>query len=217
MAYEETTYISREIWPSLLVIVILAILVHYFFGALLALPLWVLLLLLLYGFRDPNRRVPSQPLAIVSPVDGNIVAIETMPNPYIDGDSIRIRMQMHRTGSYRIRSPVEGKVMQRWFLLPGDPLPLLQGAIGKLQISNWIQTDEGEDIVISMRRDIKWFAPQCNIQTGERIGQGQRCGIIPFGSHIDLYIPVNSVVNQETGARMQAGSDVIAYLRHQQV
>ncbi len=214
MADKDRTYISREIWPSLLIIALLAVLAQHFFGTLTALPLWGLFILLAYGFRDPNRRIPSQPLAIISPVDGRIVAVDTLPNPYIAGDSIRIRIQMNRTGSYRIRSPIEGKVMQRWFLLPGDPLPQLQGAIGLLHISNWIQTDEGEDIIISMRRDIKWFSPHCNIQTGERIGQGQRCGIIPFGSHVDLYIPVNSVVTQETGARLQAGSDVLGYLRH---
>jgi len=215
MAEKDSTYISREIWFSLLVIVILAMLLHYFLGSTIAMPLWGLLFALAYVFRDPERRVPSQPLAIVSPVDGRIVAIDNLPNPYIGCDSIRVSILMDRTGSYRIRSPIEGRVMQRWFLLPGDPLPLLEGAIGRLHISNWIQTDEGEDIVLSMRREMKWFSPRCDIQAGERIGQGQRCGIIPFGSHVDLYIPSNSVVKQEIGARLKAGSDVLGYLRHE--
>jgi phosphatidylserine decarboxylase len=209
-------YIPRGIWLKLALIAGLAFLVNYFLGMASAAPFWVLLLILVYFFRDPIRTIPSSPLAVVSPVDGKLTAIDLVPNPFIDGDFIRMRIEMCKTGTYRIRSAIEGKVMKRWFLMPGDPLPVHQGPAVRLLISNWIQTDEGEDVVLALYRDHQWFTPQCDIQSGERIGQGQHCGFIPFGTTVEVYIPANSILKQEVGAKVKSGSDILAELRHDQ-
>lgn len=209
-------YISREIWLTLAIIVTLALLLNFYLGMWWALPLWLLFLLLAYFFRDPVRTIPAEPLAVVAPADGKLTGIDLVPNPFIEGDFLRMRIEMRKSGPFRIRSVVEGKINNRWFLLPGDPLPVHQGPVVKLLISNWIQTDEGEDVVMSLRRDHRWFTPRCDIQAGERVGQGQRCGFIPFGATVDVYIPANSVVKQEVGARLKGGSDVLAHLRHDQ-
>jgi phosphatidylserine decarboxylase len=207
--------VSREVWPYLTGIVILALVLQYFLGPVFSLPVWLVFILLAYVFRDPRRAISSEPLAIVSPVDGCIVSIDTISNPYLDGESVCVLLQMNKTGAYRLRSPVEGKVIQQWYLLPGDPLPKLQGAVGRLQVSHWIQTDEGGDVVLSMRKNSRFFRPHCAIQVGERIGQGQRCGMIPMGSQVAVYLPVNATMKHESGACLKAGSDIMAYLPHE--
>ena len=208
--------ISREIWLALTIIAGLALLIHYYFGLVWAIPLWLLFIILAYIFRDPKRTIPSAPLAVVAPADGALTGIDLVPNPFIEGDFIRMRIAMSKSGAFRIRSPIEGKVQKRWFLLPGDPQPVLQGPNVRLSIGNWVQTDEGEDVVFSLQCDNQWFKPQCNIQAGERIGQGQRCGFIPFGSTVDVYLPENSSIKVDVGTKLKSGSDVLAHLRHDQ-
>jgi len=217
MAGTRYPMISHEIRRTLLVLVLLG-------SVLLHLSLWyvTLILFLLAGvlawmFRDPERAIPSHPLAVISPVDGEVVSIATLPNPYIEGDSVCISLKMTMASVFRIRSPIEGKVLQRWFLLPGDPLPMQQGAVFRLQISSLIQSDEGDNVVLTMRHCTRRFTPRCDIQVGERIGQGQRCGIIPFGAVVDLYVPQNARITVSEGDRVKAGSDIVAQLsRHEE-
>lgn len=215
MSDADYSLVSREVWPVLTGVAILAFVAQNLLHSLASLPLWIIFILLAYVFRDPKRTITSEPLAIVSPVDGVIVSIETVANPYLDGDSLCVVLQMNKTGTYRLRSPIEGKIIQHWFLLPGDPLPRLQGAVGRLRLSYQIQTDEGDDVVLSMRKNSRFFQPRCAIQVGERVGQGQRCGMIPLGTQVTVYLPANATIKHEAGIHLQAGSDVLAYLRHE--
>jgi len=57
-------------------------------------------------------------------------------------------------------------------------------------------------------------APRCYVHSGERIGQGQRCGIVPFGALVDVYVPLNSKVDIKVGDHVRAGSDTLATLVH---
>jgi len=215
MANNQYTKVSREIWPALAVIAAVAVILKIVFLSLLpSLPLWILFGLLAFAFRDPTRDIPSSPLAVVSPVDGRVVSIEPVSNPYIDAQSIRITLKARFYNVYRIRSPIEGRTMQRWFLLPGDPLPVQQGPVGSMHLSNWIQTDESDDVVVVVRKGSQKLRPRCNIQAGDRIGQGQRCGMIPFGADVDIYVPANSKLEIAVGDKVLAGSDVVAILKH---
>ncbi|NOY67541.1 MAG: hypothetical protein GXP13_09085 [Gammaproteobacteria bacterium] len=210
-------FISKRIWILLFVFFLIGFFGSQYIHSLVAWPFWLLIPLLAFYYRDPERLIPSQPLAIVSPVDARVVAIDTLPNPYIEGDSIRIELKMAFSDVFRVRSPTEGKVINAWHLLPGDPLPIQQGPVSSLRISHWIQTDEGDNIVISIRNRSRFFHPQCDIQTGERIGQGQRCGMIEFGAMIDVFIPVDARLEVVVGDRVKSGSTVLAQLHHAHV
>jgi len=207
-------YISREIWILLSILFLAGVLTYHFYSLFFTLPIWLLISILAYYYRDPERLVPSQPLAVVSPVDATVTGIDTVPNPYIEGEAIRIELKMSHVDIFRVRSPIEGKVINGWFLLPGDPLPLQQGPVGSLRLSHWIQTDEGDSIVLTIRKISRLFRPRCDIQTGERIGQGQRCGIIEFGAMVDVYVPVNSRLEIILGDKVKSGSNVLAQLQH---
>jgi len=205
-------YIARESWALIFILFVLGIVAHLFVHGLAAIIVWLFIPAWAYLYRDPERSIPAQPLAVVSPVDASVVAIEMVPNPYIEGDALRIELEMSCLDLFRIRSPIEGKVLKSWFLLPGDPLPLQQGAVGNLRISHWIQTDEGDNIVITIRKKARLSRPQCDIQTGERIGQGQRCGMVQFGAGIDIYVPPESRLEIAIGDKVKSGSQAIAQL-----
>jgi phosphatidylserine decarboxylase len=56
--------------------------------------------------------------------------------------------------------------------------------------------------------------PHCYVRVGERVGQGQRCGHVPMGGVVEVYLPPNSRVLVTPGSQLKAGSDVIATLVH---
>ncbi len=80
--------------------------------------------------------------------------------------------------------------------------------------AQWIQSDEDDDIIVCMQNDKITRRPGCMAHSGERIGQGQRCGFIHFGAVIELLIPINSRIDVKKSAKVLAGSDILATLVH---
>lgn len=209
--------IAREGWTWIAVAIASALIVYLLYGPVSA-PLWLLVLVLLFLFRDPARKVPAVPLGIVSPVDGNVVAIDTVDDAYLDRQALRIRIRMGFTSVYSAHSPLEGKVLQQWLGAPGraaDANDTAGAADGKyVQYAQWIQSDEQDDVVMVIETSLRSPRPRCYVQSGERIGQGQRCGFIRFGSQVDVLIPLESRVAVTVGDAVLAGSDIIATLVH---
>jgi len=188
----------------LLLVFLLACGINYYYGWGLALPFWLACAAIFFVYRDPVRVIPSIPLAIVSPVDGKVTDVSEVADPYLGRPSIRIRISMNLRGIFTSRSPVEGKVLE-----PPN-LPDDAGAPHGV----WLQTDEGDDVVMVMGKGRLNNTPRCDIRFGERVGQGQRCGFIHMGGEIELYLPATSQVVVSSGDRVYSGSDVIASLVH---
>lgn len=169
-------------------------------------PLWAGAALLLYAFRDPQRAVPALPLAVLSPADGRVVAAGRVADPYLDRDAVRIVVGMNRLGVYSIRSPVEGKVVQRWYSA--------RTAQGRPRYGVHVRTDEGDDVVLAMTGPARRPRPRCYVQHGERVGHGQRCGHMLFGASVEVYLPANSRVDAKVGDTVTAGVAVLATLVH---
>lgn len=189
--------------PLFLILLVAGIVQHYF-GGVFSAPLWIFSAFLLFAYRDPDREIPSSPLAVVSPVDGKITDVSEMIDPYLDRPSIRIQIRMNLHGVFTSRSPIEGKVLEPPNI-PGD-VSTPHGV--------WLQTDEGDDVVLVMSKGRLNFTPRCDIRFGERVGQGQRCGFIHLGGLIEVYVPANSSVAVAKGDRVFSGSDIIAELVH---
>lgn len=210
--------IAREGWTWILATILSALIIHLMYG-MLSVPLWLLVLVLLFLFRDPARKVPAVPLGIVSPVDGKIVAVDTVSDTYLGRQALRISIKMSFTSVYSAHSPMEGKVLKQWLGSPSTADAGSQGKEGKQSISyaQWIQSDEKDDLVLVIETSPHSSRPQCYAQSGERIGQGQRCGFIRFGSQVDVLIPAGSRISVSVGDEVLAGSDIIATLVHAKV
>jgi phosphatidylserine decarboxylase len=197
-------FIAREGVVLLLAAILAAVVVLNFSGWQTSLPFWGLSLLILVIFRDPERDIPSQPMAVVSPADGRVSSVTTTRDPYLDRESIRVTLQMNPYGVFTTRSPVEGKVLQPPHTPEGVRMP--HGV--------WLQTDEGDDVVMVMMRGRLHTAPRCYIRIGERIGQGKRCGFVHLGGQVDVYLPERSRLAVDVGDWVRSGSDIIATLVH---
>jgi len=198
------TVIAREGLVPLLAAVSTAFVVWHFISLQASLIFWLLGLLVLFMFRDPERDIPSVPLAVVSPADGRILSISTVHDPYLDRQCVQVIVQMHPYGVFTTRSPIEGKVLEPT-CLPGNV---------KTPHGVWLQSDEGDDVVMVMNKGRLYTEPRCYIRFGERTGQGKRCGFIPFGSQIDIYLPADSRLAVSAGDTVRGGSDIIATLVH---
>jgi phosphatidylserine decarboxylase len=171
-------------------------------------PLWGLVIALAYLYREPKRTIPSAPLGIISPVDGVITDVENKYDTFMKREALIVSIQMNWSGAYVLRSVTEGKIMQHW--LHEDD----NGTFGHLQHAIWIQTDEHDDVVIAIHAGGRFRRMHCYAAVGERVGQGKRCGFIPFGTRIDVILPLKARANVKVGDKVLAGSDLIGEFVH---
>jgi phosphatidylserine decarboxylase len=183
-----------------LVIAVIAVIVHVLAGWGWALPAWLLALVVMWLFRDPDREIPPAPLGVVSPADGRIISTGLVRDARLERSALAQTIRMGWGGVYVVRSPVEGKVNKIWSG-NGDP-----------GVSIWLQTDEGDDVMVTIRAAQRLLRSSCYIHAGQRVGQGQRCGLTPFGAEIDILMPEGARVETDSGSRVHAGSDLIATL-----
>jgi len=198
---------QRVVLLLLAISLVLVIVVHVYT----AIPLWLLIVAVIFIYRDPDRETPSIPLAIICPVDGVVTSIEEDHDPYMDRQALRISLRMNLLGTYSIRSPIEGKMQQKMLFFEGE------GSEGGMETnamyaSTWIRTDEGDDIVMMLQKDGNWKPLHCYIQSGERVGQGRRCGYYRFGSMVNVFLPLDVRVKCKPGDSLLCGRDIIAIL-----
>ena len=200
-------FIAKEGWLVLFLLASLSFVLYLNAYDIWAAVLFGLMVLGLILFRDPPRAIPPAPLGIVSPVHGTVVDIDEVDSPWLERRAKRIRIHMSIFNIYSLRGPIEGKVVDQWCKTTshGNEKP---------EYAYWIQTDEKDDIVtvLSQRRP-RWFY-KIYLQSGHRIGQGQRCGYIYFGTPIDVYLPSNVRTLVEPGQKVRSGSDILAHLVH---
>lgn len=204
--------LSRKSWfvregrTLISVVILIMLLLHGVWGALVT-PLWLPVLLLMWSLREPYRTVPSAPLAIVSPVDGELVSVAEVTDPFLKRPALCYSIRMPWTGGYTLRSVIEGKIQEHWFGA---------SATGTAYTHTiWIRTDEADDIVVAMQPG-RWFGRiACYISTGERVGQGQRCGFIPLGTtRVDVFLPLSSNSEAQPGHKLKAGESILGRLIH---
>ncbi len=199
--------IAREIRLTLSILIIIAIMSKVYLGWLPALLLLCVISLVAYIFRDPVCNIPSAPLAIVSPVSGTILKVESTTDTWLNRPAVKIRIGMSYLDVHTLRSPIEGKVRNQWAQSDSE-----KGI--KNRYTYWIQTDEGDDIVYSI--GTVNFSPflGINLRCGERTGQGQKSGYLYFSGIVDVYIPETSRVLINPDEKIDAGSSILALIIH---
>lgn len=171
-----------------------------------SIPFIVLAVFCLWFFRDPDRAIPSGPVA-VSPADGKIVAI--LP----DGELTRISIFLNVFDVHVNRSPIAGKITDvRYktgkFLVASRPEATTDNE------QNFITVEgDGTRVIFSQiagliaRRIVFYKKP------GDVVKAGERVGYIKFGSRVDVFLGPEWTITVKEGQRVSAGSDVIARRR----
>ncbi|MFH1067057.1 MAG: phosphatidylserine decarboxylase family protein [bacterium] len=201
----------QEAKPFLLVIGIAAAVSFCFFPPL-ALLLLLAFLFILYFFRDPERPIPQEPTAIVSPADGKIVVVDEATERFFSQKKMRrIGIFLSVFDVHVNRSPFEGTVatVERH---DGQFLDARnQEAELRNEDQNWlIETPRGPVVVrqiagLIARRIVAWK------KKGDALAKGERMGMIRFGSRTDIYFPLECEVVVKPGDRVQGGSAILAH------
>ena len=206
--------VAREGWLFLAIGFVFSFLVNFFLGFVWALPFWAVTLFVLQFFRDPARKVPEDPRAVLSPADGRVVAVVKARDPYLDRDALKISVFMNVFNVHSNRSPVDGAVRQRWYHAGS----FLNAALDKASLENernalWLRTRDGDDVTCVQIAGLVARRILCYVGEGAELARGQRYGFIRFGSRVDLYLPPDAEVKAALGDKVYATESILARLR----
>jgi phosphatidylserine decarboxylase len=175
---------------------------------LLLLALWVA-----YFFRDPERTGQRGPSLVVSPADGKLIMITEVDEPtFVQGRAIRLSIFMNVFNVHVNRYPVDGVIRYVHY----NKGKFLNAAAEKSSLENEqmsVGIDNGRyrilvrQIAGLIARRIVTYS-----KVGESVKQGDRMGIIRFGSRVDVFLPVNSTLRAKVGDITAAGVTILADL-----
>ena len=200
--------VAREGIPVLFGLLSLATISYVSAGIFLALLFVILFALGLYLFRDPRCELPSAPLAVLSPASGVIESINQVEDYRLSRRAQKVRIRMSPWDTHCLRCPTEGKVMKQWSSTENNDE-------FDCECAYWIQTDEGDDLVLSLGMGKLAVYRKLSIAPGERAGHGQRCGYLYLASVFDIYVPENARLKVEVGEQVNAGTSIIGEYVHQ--
>jgi phosphatidylserine decarboxylase len=206
--------IAREGWLFLAIAVVLSLAIGWFAGWWWSIPFWLAALFVLQFFRDPARRAPDDPQAVLSPADGRIVAVGRARDPWLERDAMKISVFMNVFNVHSNRAPLDARVEKRWYSAGA----FMNAALDKASLENernalWLKTPQGRDVTCVQIAGLIARRILCYVEAGAELSRGQRYGFIRFGSRVDLYLPLDCEVNAGLGEKVLAGQSVLARLR----
>ena len=175
--------------------------------------LWLLTGWCLWFFRDPDRHAPSGEGLVIAPADGRVVAIEEVTAPLSGKPSRKFSIFMNVFSVHVNRCPVAGHITD----LAYHPGRFVNAALDKASVENErmeILMTSPEGVMISCVQVAGLIARRivCRLEKGQWRAQGERFGLIRFGSRVDVYLPLSARVTLTLGDRTRAGETVIAQL-----
>jgi phosphatidylserine decarboxylase len=165
-----------------------------------------------YFFRDPDRQVPADPEAVISPADGRVMVAGDPTGTPPPGTSLQITIFLSPMDVHVNRIPVSGRVTAVKYH-PGRFLPAYRPDAGDLNEFTEVTIDhDGQLIVVRQIVGILARRIVCRAQEGEMVKAGGRFGVMKFGSRMDVFLPAGSTIHTQVGAKVVGGVTVIATL-----
>jgi phosphatidylserine decarboxylase len=178
----------------------------------------VLFLFVLYFFRDPPRRVPSDPGLVVSPADGVLVEISRIEHDeFIGGPAVRLGIFLSVFNVHINRAPVKSRVI-RLVYHPGLFLNALKPESAIRNENLWIGLEEEASphrrLVVRQIAGLLARRIVCNLRSGEVIARGHKFGMIKLGSRTELLLPDEPGLEivAKIGDKVKGGSTIMARL-----
>ena len=172
-----------------------------------------LFLFVTWFFRDPERSIPEDPNAIVSPGDGKIVEIISEKDPLLDEAYTRVSIFLNVFNVHVNRVPISGKIQATRY----NPGKFFNAASHKASLDNEqsaILLNNGH-VTILVKQIAGLIARRivCWAKEGDEYQRGQRFGLIRFGSRVDIFLPEGTDIKVAIGDIVNGGSSIIGYLK----
>lgn len=209
-------YIHPEGWKFAFIFLVLSL-----FISLIYLPIayigYLLTLFTLWFFRNPERKTPKNSNYIISSADGRVCLIDNaIPPEEVELGSnqmLRICVFMNVFNVHINRSPIEGKI---------DNIIYKRGSFLNASLDKASEKNERSSMIISNTNGVQIVVVQIAgliarrilsfVSDNQYLTQGERYGLIRFGSRVDIYMPLNASINCKVGDKVTAGESVLAIL-----
>lgn len=169
-------------------------------------------LLILQFFRSPRRITIANDNHIIAPADGKVVVIEEIVETEHFNDMRRqVSIFMSPVNVHINRNPISGMVT--YFKYHSGKYNVAWHPKSSTENERTTIVIEGHNnrtillrqIAGALAKRIVWY-----VQAGEEVKQGAELGFIKFGSRVDLFLPLDAVINVKLGQKTKGGRTVIA-------
>jgi phosphatidylserine decarboxylase len=206
--------VAREGVPYILAVAFATLVTAVLGATILAVPLLVLTLFVWHFFRDPERVIAYSPRDVLSPADGRVIVVEKVEGTrFLQTPCMKISIFMSVFNVHVNRIPCSGAVQaieyQKGAFLAAN---LARASVENEQNWTWIQAESGHDVVMTQVAGLIARRIICWPREGDRVEQGERFGMIRFGSRMDVYVPVNAEIRVSVGDRAYGGETVLCRL-----
>ena len=211
---------AREGLPFIAIGAVLALVATWWAFRRGAWPFWLLAVVMIivavwvaYFFRDPERSGERGDRVVISPADGKVVLITEVDEPaFIHGRAMRVSIFMNVFSVHVNRYPISGTVKYVQY----NPGKFLNAAVEKSSLENEQRSVgiESGPYRILVRQIAGLIARRIVTYSreGERVEQGERMGLIRFGSRVDVFMPTDATIHVKVGELAIAGTTPIAEL-----
>ncbi|MEK9544710.1 MAG: phosphatidylserine decarboxylase [Pelagibacteraceae bacterium] len=193
-----------------IIITFILLLISKFLGFIgILLTIWVY-----YFFRDPDRVSIQNENFLVSPADGLISKISEVEGPVelnLENKKFtKVSIFMNVFNCHVNRSPVSAKV-EEIFYKPGKFLNATLDKSSEENERNYyrLKTLDGEEVIIVQIAGLIARRIVCEVNESQEVEQGERIGMIRFGSRVDIYFNNRKLLAKE-GQNVTAGESLIA-------
>ena len=168
----------------------------------------------LFFFRVPQRERVGENNVVTSVADGRVVVIEKAnEGEYIKDECIQVTVNMDFFNVHVNFWPIDGEV-EYYKYHPGKYLLAYLPKASELNehTSTGMNTEFGQ---IFFKQIAGTFARRivCHANPGTEVSKAEECGVIKFGSRIDMFLPLDADIKVKIGDHVKACESVIAELR----
>lgn len=175
---------------------------------------FVVWLLLLNFFRDPDRETPQGPLLLIAPADGVVQDLTDVDEPrFLGGRASRLGIFLSPLDVHVNRAPMAGTVAEVVYtkgkmLKAFDPLAITENE--SCAVGMEVLGGRGRIVVRQVTGAVARRIV-CPLKAGDRLEAGQRYGMIKFGSRTEVWVPAGLRVRWSVGVgdRVVGGRTVI--------
>ena len=169
----------------------------------------------LWFFRDPERAIPRDAGAVVSPGDGKVTDVASVTVGSEKWTRLSIFLSVFNV--HVNRSPITGVIREVRYQR-GQYLNAMNKTSAELNEQNIVTVEsdgDGQKVIFKqiaglLARRIVFYP-----KVGDRLERGQRVGLIKFGSRVDVLVAASARVNVKIGDHVKGGASVLAYLQPQ--
>ena len=171
----------------------------------------MLSLIVIWFFRDPERKAEYRDGYFYSPADGKVVEISPATHDFT-GQAMKIGIFMNLFSVHVNRAPCTGRVDYLEYV-PGKKIAAFSPKASEIneRFYTGLSTQWGPVMLVQIaglvaRRIV------CRLKRGDVLESGQRYGMIKLGSRVDVYLPADIVVKVKIGDNVKAGETLIGVI-----